>query len=79
MDLEMNQLKLSLMYLVFLSLPSGLDFKRLDLSINVVDIPLHNNINLHRKAGEMLYSDLSKSSLIICKVENILQKSLKST
>ena len=48
MDLERNQTKLSLMHPIVQYLPSGLCFKTLDLSINAVDIPLSENINLHR-------------------------------
>ena len=55
------------MHSVVQPFPSGPDFKTLDLSINVIDIPLPDKINLHRQAGEMLYSDLRKISLIVSK------------
>ena len=51
MDLERNQTKLSLMHPIVCSLPSEPDFKTLDLSINVVGIPLLDKINLHIQAG----------------------------
>jgi len=74
MDLERNALKLSLIHLVFQSLPSGTNFKTLDKSINVVDIPLLDKINFHGQAREILYSDLRKIYLIVTKVEKILDK-----
>lgn len=74
MSLERNQLKLSLMHPVVQYIPSGLDFKTLDLSINVANIPLYDKINFNRKVGEMLYSYLGQSSLTVSKATDLLEK-----
>lgn len=48
MDLERNPLKLSLLHPTPQIIPEGLDFKAMNLSINIIDVPLSDKINLHK-------------------------------
>lgn len=52
----------------------GSQFKALDVSLDMEIFPLPNKINLHKKVGEMLYSDLNLNAMTINKVEKLLEK-----
>lgn len=64
MDLKRNQLRLSFSHPTQ-SIPVGPQFKAMNVYIIMNEVPLPNNFNLHRQAGEMIYNDLNKISLTI--------------
>lgn len=71
-DLERNQLKLSFSQPFAFSVSSTAGFKTMNLTVDARDIPFPNNINLHRKTGELIYSDLSKTSRATRKTKALL-------
>lgn len=56
MDLERNHMKFSLQHPLAQSLPSGSQFKALDVSWDLTSVPLPDKINFHEHVGGMLYS-----------------------
>lgn len=74
MDLESNQIRVSLQHAQAQSLPSGSQFKTQDVSLDMESIPLPDKINFHRKVGKILYNELNNNSLTIIKVEKLLEK-----
>lgn len=74
MDLAKNQLKLYFTHPISQSISFSVDFKNVNNYVNTKDIPLPENINLHMKIGELIYNDLSNTSLAASKAEEILRK-----
>lgn len=73
-DLERNQIKFTFTHPSALSFPSIIGFNIVTLTINVKYISFPNKINFHRKTGELIYNDLSKTSLAENKAKSLLGK-----
>ena len=74
MDLERNQMKFSLYRPSVQSIPFGPQFRTVDLSFDMANVPLQEKINLHREEWEMIYNELSKGALSINKAKKLLEK-----
>ncbi len=74
MDLERNQLNLAFSnpYTVSVSYYSG--FNTVNLIVDAREIPFPGKINLHSQIGELIYSELKKTSLVVNRAKNFLEK-----
>lgn len=71
MDLERNQIKVSFSHSSSLKVSFAAGFKTMNLTIDEKYIPLPEKIKLHRKTRELIYNDLSKTSLVVRKEEDL--------
>jgi len=74
MDLERNQLKLAFSHPSTLSVSSSSGFKIVNLIVDAREIPFPSKINLHSQTGELIYSELKKTSLVVNRAETLLEK-----
>lgn len=61
MRVERNKIKLSFYHPYALTVSSATCFKNVNLILDAMDIPLPDKINLQKKVGEIIYSDLRKN------------------
>ena len=76
MDLDRNKLMFSFTHPIPQSIFSGVYFRMVNIFVNTKDIPLPDRIYLHMQAGELIYNDLNKTSLLANNVEALLEKVL---
>lgn len=74
MDLERDQLKISFSHPFALSFSSSTGFKTSYLTMDARKIPLPDKINIHRKTGELIYNDLSKTFSVVNKPKDMFEK-----
>lgn len=73
MDLERDEMRISLQHPSVQSFPTRSQFKTLDVSLNLTSVPF-SKVNLHKKVGEMLYNDLGKNLTTISKAHTFIEK-----
>jgi len=74
MDIEKDEMIISLQQPSVQVLSTRPQFKTLDVSLNLASVPLLDKFNLHKKVGEILYNYLGKSLMTINRAETCIGK-----